>query len=624
VKRFKMRPKGIIGLLTLALVFMLAQACIFAAPTDRKVRGKEKIREFSGGQLCKVQYADGALEDVIIYDTGAMVTYDSDKHSKLFAKAKITDKLQAALDAAIDKDAAVTVSIWLTDVDMAAVDTTVKKELQLTDLKKASAEQIKSYIALKRSKAKEQYKAQNWKFLTKYLDESAILLNCGYASLIIAKLNQKTIAEIVKDNNVLTVDLFVDAKKEDETTYSIPNINANYTKNLGYTGNGVTVGIVESGYCDKTNSQLSDRDINFDVSDSVASRRLSSHATVVTSIVVGNTQGIVPEATVYVAQALSRLQDYQKIEWLIDQGATVINYSAGYTDVQGTYSDMAKWIDHLGMQHNVHFVKSAGNYTSSYLITDPGMAYNAVVVGSMYDSNSADEPDWTDDLFSAFSRYTESSGGYKPDFTAPGQGIDIAGYSDKSGTSFAAPHVTAVLAQLVDYSSNLLVNNSLLKAICAAGTFHRTASDYGAYSLSAAYSNKEGTGVIDAKGAYTIAANAQYADLELTPSQFPYYISFTVSQTTNPVRVALAWVKQNTISASSHAGAAVTERALSDLDLIVYNPSNTAIASSVSGANNLELVQFVPSVTGTYRIKISGYTLQNSSEKVGVAWYQSN
>jgi serine protease AprX len=42
----------------------------------------------------------------------------------------------------------------------------------------------------------------------------------------------------------------------------------------------------------------------------------------------------------------------------------------------------------------------------------------------------------------------------------------------------------------------------------------------------------------------------------------------------------------------------------------------------VSGTNNLKLVEFTPSVTGTYRIKVNAYTLQNSSEKIGVAWYQ--
>jgi serine protease AprX len=598
-------------------------AAVAAATDTGKIVAKELIRKFASGQLCKVMYADGTLADVVIYDTGTIKTYDPDKHGDLFSKAKISTALQTDLNKAAEADAFL-VTVWLTDLDYSAIEEKVKANLGISDLHKVSAKVLQSYITAKRARAQKEYTQQLQDFQSNYLDSRTVVWSSKYAPLFIAKLTKATIEKMATVDAVTGMDLFVDAAKVDETTYSIPNINANYTKNLGYAGSGVKVGIVESGYCDKTNSQLSGRDINFDVSDSVAQSRLSSHATVVTSIVVGTTQGIVPAATVYVVAALSRLQDYQKIEWLLDEGVTVINYSAGYTDVRGQYSDMAKWIDHLANQHNVHFIKSAGNYSSSYLISDPGMAYNAVVTGSIDDSNSTDEPDWTDDVFSTFSCYTETSGGYKPDFTAPGQGIDIAGYTNKSGTSFAAPHVTSVLAQLLDYNGNLIVNNALLKAICAAGTNHRTATDYGAYSLSAAYSNREGAGVIDSKAAYTIAANATYADLELTSSQFPYYISFTVSQITNPVRVALAWLKQNTISESSHVGAAVTERSLSDLDLTVYNPSNVAVASSVSGTNNLELVQFTPSVTGTYRIKVSGYALQNSSEKIGVAWYQSN
>jgi hypothetical protein len=61
------------------------------------------------------------------------------------------------------------------------------------------------------------------------------------------------------------------------------------------------------------------------------------------------------------------------------------------------------------------------------------------------------------------------------------------------------------------------------------------------------------------------------------------------------------------------------------LNLTIYNPSNAAVASSVSGTNNLELVLLAgPECTGTYQIKLSGYALQNSSEKVGVAWYQTS
>jgi serine protease AprX len=625
MNKYQTGRKGVFEvLLTVVLAVGLTQACFGAAATDQKTTGKELLREFSGGKLYKMQYADGTLKDVLIYDTGTLVTYDPDKHSALFPKTKITDRLRVVLDKS-DKEAVVPVSIWIADLDYTALEKAVKEELQITDLNKMSAKQVELYVSTKRAKAKKEYTVQNAEFVAKYLDKTTVLLTGGYAPLLIAKINGKAVEEIVKDDRVLAVDLFTDAVKKDETAYSIPNINAHYTRNtLGLDGDGVKVGILESGYPDKTNSQLSGCDLNFDISDSEAARRLSSHATKVTAIVAGATQGIVPAATIYEAAGLSRLQDYEKIEWLIDQGVKVINFSAGYSDVRGEYSDMAKWIDHLANHHLVHFVKSAGNYSTNYLISDPGMAYNALVVGAINDNDSTGEPYWSDDAFSTFSCYTETSGGYKPDLTAPGQGIAVAGYSAASGTSYAAPHLTAVLAQLLDYNSNLIINNALLKAIMAAGTNHRTAADYGsAYSLSPYYSNKEGAGVIDAKAVSSIAANSAYVANELSSTQFPYYINFTVAQTTNPVRVSLAWLKQNTIAEASHVGAAVTERSLSDLDLTVYNPSGVAVASSVSGSNNLELVQFTPSVTGTYRIKIIAYALQNSSEKIGVAWYQT-
>lgn len=37
--------------------------------------------------------------------------------------------------------------------------------------------------------------------------------------------------------------------------------------------------------------------------------------------------------------------------------------------------------------------------------------------------------------------------------------------------------------------------------------------------------------------------------------------------------------------------------------------------------NNVELVQFVPQMTGTYKIKVIGYSLKNDYEFIGLAWF---
>jgi serine protease AprX len=626
-----LRPRRTVGALLILLLIVVvvagsrlkAESVTTAQVLPDGIVAVDKIAEFSKGQLCKAQFKDRSIVDIILYSDNTFEKYDPDKHGDLFYKDKITVNLKKQLEASTDKDL-IPVGVWLTPIDYAKVDKEVKEKLNITDLDKVSTEKINLYITEKRTASAAENLSQLAEFIAQNLKKDNVIFISKYAPLILVKLEKKDIKKLNSNDLVQDLDLFVDAKKKDDTAYSIPNINANYTRDtLNLKGAGVKVGIVESGYPNKTNSQLSSRSITFDISDSEAASRLSTHATIVTSIIVGNTQGIAPNASIYAVGALSRLQDYQKIEWLIDQGVVVINFSAGYSDGRGTYSDMAKWIDHLGNQHNVHFVKSAGNTSiSNTLISDPGMAYNAVVVGSMYDHDSSSEPYWTDDTLSTFSCYGETSGGYKPDLTAPGEGISVAGYTNYSGTSFAAPHVTGVLAQLIGYRTNLTSVNSCLKALIATGTTHKTSTDYGCYSLSPDYSNKEGAGVSDAKGAYNCISGNNYINQQLSVSQFPYQRTFTVPTTARPVRVSLAWLKQNTISAASHPGAAVTERLLSDLDLEVYAPNGALAAYSISAVNNVELVKFTPTVTGAYTIKVVGYTLQNDTEWISLAWYQ--
>jgi len=265
------------------------------------------------------------------------------------------------------------------------------------------------------------------------------------------------------------------------------------------------------------------------------------------------------------------------------------------------------------------FVKSAGNASSgNYGITDPGMAYNIETVGSIFENNSVDEPNWDDDVFSYFSSYVESSGIYKPDLTAPGQSLDIAGYSSSSGTSYSAPHVTGVITQMFQQRWDLRLKPAAMKAVLAAGTTHKTADDYGDNLYSPYYSNKEGAGVVDAKGAFAITGQSRFDQIQLNNSQFPYECYYYVS-TTDPVRVSLSWIKQNEIS-GTHSVGSVIERDLSDLDLYVYDQNDNLVAYSISAGNNVELTRFKPMSPGTYKIVVDDYILENSYETIGLAW----
>lgn len=55
------------------------------------------------------------------------------------------------------------------------------------------------------------------------------------------------------------------------------------------------------------------------------------------------------------------MQFYGAINWLVSQGVNVINMSAGI-DGACLYDEFCEYIDLLSIQHDVHFVASAGNY----------------------------------------------------------------------------------------------------------------------------------------------------------------------------------------------------------------------------------------------------------------------
>ncbi|ACL77486.1 S8 family peptidase [Ruminiclostridium cellulolyticum] len=628
-KKFLVIPFILIFLAVYPLTSYVESAETDSAPYSlTEITKLQIIKEVNGVKLAKAIFNNQDIKDIVIFKDGSIEEYSKEKHGKLFEKDKLSKKLKEKIKKS-SSDEEIPVAVHINDIDHNEVEKYVKDKLKIKDIKDEKPEKIKEYIKEKRIKSKEEYKKSNSQFVKEYINNEEELFESQYSPLIIIRLTNMDIEKLSKNMQVQEMDLFVDSTKEEDTYNSIPNINSKYVKdNLNLRGDGVPIGILEVGYPNLDNTQLTDSNIIFDVPESTANRRRSTHATIVTSIIVGQTEGIAPGATAYVATASSRLGDYEKIEWLIDQGVYVINYSAGYSDVRGEYTDMAKWIDHISIQHDVIFVKSSGNKRLDNLgISDPGMAYNAFTVGSMNDNDSINEPNWLDDIFSPFSCYTENENSenpypFKPDLTAPGESVDVAGYLSQAGTSISAPHVTGVLAQMLGAFPNIFPRNSVMKAVTTAATLHKTTDDYGIYSMSPSLSDKEGAGVIDALSIYNCLSGSHFLTENLTESQFPYIHNIGVNaDDTQSVRVSLSWLKNNIIPDSSQN---VVERELSDLDLEVFDPEGNQVGYSMSANNNLEVVEFTPTMSGEYKIMVEGYALTNDSEQISLAWTESN
>ncbi|WP_129788309.1 S8 family serine peptidase [Promicromonospora panici] len=247
---------------------------------------------------------------------------------------------------------------------------------------------------------------------------------------------------------------------------STPQIGAPEAWEAGFTGEGVTVAVLDSGidatHTDLDEAVVGERDFTGkgDVTDG------AGHGTHVASILAGSgeasdgvNKGVAPDADLLVGKVLDDNGDgslsgvIEGMEWAAAEGADVVNLSLGslFFDVP---SPDAVAVDELTDQYGTLFVISAGNYgeLGEGTVGSPGIAAKALTVGAVDDA---------DDVTVYSSRGGSDQGLLKPDVVAPGDGIVAARAAGTtagdvvddlhvalSGTSMAAPHVAGAAAVL--------------------------------------------------------------------------------------------------------------------------------------------------------------------------------
>jgi hypothetical protein len=497
---------------------------------------------------------------------------------------------------------------------------------------------LQQAIETKRMLFAEAYLAVNNEFIARN-NVSEVLFVSRYAPMMILSVSKDELYSLEKDNDVFSLDLFVDMVVEEELYLANNMSGASYLRDtLGYAGDEVKIGQIEPGLPNVNHSDLSAANITCNITTS----SYTDHATRVARILVGQSNGIAPDAELYSATTTNTISFYEAVEWLIDQGVNIINMSAGLNLPQGSdtavphglYETGCKWVDHIAVQHDVHFVKSAGNRGKtennpdgdSY-ITCPGMAYNVITVGGFNDKNNSVA---SDDEISDFSSYLEKSTynrPEKPNLVAAATNIYIG--SNDSGTSFAAPQVAGVIAQLCSYSSALKTRQTIVGAMLAASSTCKvtgtnpgnTNGIFNSYAVNEQISKKEGAGKLNATAARTVVKNGKYWKETINTSSFPYTKTVYISSTNNTLmRVAIFWLKRNSLSSSDHTVLNVTQIGFSNLNVTVYAPDGTVMGTSATAYSNYEIVQFEPTQTGTYRIVISkANTNASTKEFVGIA-----
>jgi subtilisin family serine protease len=258
--------------------------------------------------------------------------------------------------------------------------------------------------------------------------------------------------------------VWLDARAHPTLDVSVPLIGAPTAWNLGFTGAGVTVGLLDTGikadHPDLAGKIVEARDFTGtapDASDDVG------HGTHVAGIIAGTGaasngkyRGVAPGAKlvngkVCTVDGCDDSAIIAAMQWIAPK-VHVVNMSLGGGPTDGT-DPVAQAVDNLTRQYGTLFVIAAGNDGSLLSVDSPGSADAALTVGS------TTKQDTTSDFSSRGPRVGDYA--VKPDIAAPGTGIVSArapgteagdfdpvdaNYARLSGTSMATPHIAGAAA----------------------------------------------------------------------------------------------------------------------------------------------------------------------------------
>ncbi|HEY1176327.1 MAG TPA: S8 family peptidase [Phytomonospora sp.] len=247
---------------------------------------------------------------------------------------------------------------------------------------------------------------------------------------------------------------------------SVPQVGAPVAWEAGYTGTGITVGVLDTGY-DPTHPDLAGR-----VSEAKDFTGTSpgaidgyGHGTHVASTVAGTGaasngkyKGVAPDAKLLIGKvcddggSCADSDIIAGMQWAADEGAAAVNLSLGGGPTDGT-DPLSLAVNEISLASGTLFVIAAGNDGADEAVSSPATADEALAVGSVTKSDELSE------FSSRGPRFGD--GAVKPDISAPGSDIVAARaagtegpapvdefYTGASGTSMATPHVAGAAALL--------------------------------------------------------------------------------------------------------------------------------------------------------------------------------
>lgn len=476
---------------------------------------------------------------------------------------------------------------------------------------KKISDDINGFMAIKRKCVIEAYLEYNNNFIEKFIDLESVITNYSFAPFIVANLSVDTIDLLAESSEVEKIEYINDDVQPEPSLYdslidtNIISDNNGVSENLtGYTGAGVKVGIMEAemGKYDSNYVMLNGcTNLNYMYLGNVDNGVQSNHATLVTSIIKGKSyetyRGVAPDSQIYEIGFNNDSHYEECIRKFAENNISVINCSANtdFNDGNKSYIDYA--VDCAVENLGIIFVSSAGN-TENY-VCSPALASNVISVGNINTKFNAPYSTYPDSSYSVAPRLPN-----KPDIVAPGTNIYLPSLGISTGTSYSAPIVTGVIAQMIQCRPSLLLNHAstAAKSLLLLGANPDIISPINNEtkmngSNDNLLRNKTGAGIVDAKKTIDILERDGYILREMymnidrdgrSSGGTARYESFEAG---DKIRVVLTFSEYPIRNDSQY-----------DLDLAIYNSSMNRLAHSYSFYNNVEIIEYTIPSNGNYLI----------------------
>lgn len=228
--------------------------------------------------------------------------------------------------------------------------------------------------------------------------------------------------------------------------YILDKLNIYNIRKYGYTGKGIKIAIIDGGINQFSENMIIKSGYNFtDNNDNYEDK--DGHGTAIASIIKSKEFGIAFDSEIYALKI--NLEYDQKsinlvidaIEWCIQNKMDIINMSFGFTGYESIeFENKCREAYDSG----ICIVCAAGNNPMAQGLAIPANYNSTIAISSIDDNNKISD---------------KSSFGKGVDFCCYGEGISAYDLNGKiinvSGTSFAAPCVSAIIALLKEQNSSL-------------------------------------------------------------------------------------------------------------------------------------------------------------------------